>query len=338
MDNDIKSVGILYVAIGKYTIFLDKFYESCEKNLFPGVQKTYYVFTDAKRLVLSEEKENVIRLPIKNFDWPGNTLFRYHMFLNYWDFIKNHDFLLFLNANTEIVDKINTEELFPFGNKKYVVAEHPYYYRETNLFKLPYEKRIESNAYVGDFNLSYKYVGGGFIGARPIDFKFISEKISSLIDEDLKNGIIAQWHDESHFNKFVKENELEVLYKSPQYFYPLEMDFNKNENNDVRNEFSNNKKIIIIPKEMLGGHNYLRGESRDDLFLVSLNDSLVKEVVTYIDKKNVKHRMKIFNDDIFDTQEFKMGRIVNRNEDEICVIWNNSGLKKYNRKGNNYYD
>ena len=128
MDKNIKNVCILYVATGKYTMFFDKFYQSCEENLFPGVNKIYYVFTDSD-IPLKRYVNNIKVLPVKNEGWPGNTLFRYHMFLHYFDQL-NGDFLLFLNANTEVVKPVQLEEIIPTEGKCFTVAHHPYYYQE----------------------------------------------------------------------------------------------------------------------------------------------------------------------------------------------------------------
>jgi hypothetical protein len=40
-----KQVAILYIALGRYTIFWDEFYESCEKFLTP-CDKHYFIWTD----------------------------------------------------------------------------------------------------------------------------------------------------------------------------------------------------------------------------------------------------------------------------------------------------
>ena len=40
------SIGILYIAIGKYFNFFRDFYQTCESLFINDVKKEYYVFTD----------------------------------------------------------------------------------------------------------------------------------------------------------------------------------------------------------------------------------------------------------------------------------------------------
>lgn len=44
-------IAIVYLAIGKYDVFWDEFYRSCERYLFPDATKHYFVFTDSGRLL-----------------------------------------------------------------------------------------------------------------------------------------------------------------------------------------------------------------------------------------------------------------------------------------------
>lgn len=334
MDYNIKNIGILYVAIGKYKIFFEKFYEGCEKYLFPGTHKTYYIFTDSKSALLKQGKENVVILNVNNFGWPGNTLFRYHMFLDHWDSIKNNDFLLFLNANTCVIKTVHIEELIPTNGKRIVVACHPYYYGIHNLFELPFETRPESSSYVSDFERRYNYVGGGFIGAYTEDFLNVSKHIVNNIDIDLKNNITALWHDESHFNKYINEHESKVLFKDPVYFYPSEIDFLEEELLSKK-MFSDSKKIIIISKQLFGGNEFMRDYKDKDSFMLCFNEDLVQEVIPYVDKYQITHRIRVYNDDVFDPITMSNGRIVHKDKDKTSVIWNNSGLQTLMRKGNN---
>ena len=45
-----KKLGVLYVCTGKYDVFWDGFFESCEKYL-TGIEKKYFVFTDSERIL-----------------------------------------------------------------------------------------------------------------------------------------------------------------------------------------------------------------------------------------------------------------------------------------------
>ena len=40
-------IAIIYIGIGRYTVFWDEFYKSCEKNFIRNAQKHYFYFTDS---------------------------------------------------------------------------------------------------------------------------------------------------------------------------------------------------------------------------------------------------------------------------------------------------
>ena len=73
-------LGILYICTGKYDIFWEDFYKSCEKYFLPGYEKYYYVFTDAKEIYAEGENSRITKIYQENLGWPYNTLKRFSMF------------------------------------------------------------------------------------------------------------------------------------------------------------------------------------------------------------------------------------------------------------------
>ena len=73
------TLAILYICTGRYNLFFEDFYNSCEKYLLPNVQKTYYVWTDNDQL--SNGKANVNIYYKKCAGFPADSLFRFEMFL-----------------------------------------------------------------------------------------------------------------------------------------------------------------------------------------------------------------------------------------------------------------
>lgn len=56
-------VGILYICTGAYTVFWPDFFQSFQQNFLPGVEKTYYVFTDAERIDHDDDPRRAPHLP-----------------------------------------------------------------------------------------------------------------------------------------------------------------------------------------------------------------------------------------------------------------------------------
>ena len=105
-------IAILYIGIGGYKVFWKDFYSSCERYFLPNIVKEYFFFTDQ----LDELKPaNVKEYFQEDLGWPGNTLYRFKMFLKYKEELAVFDFIYFFNGNTLFLDTINEEEIIPNG-------------------------------------------------------------------------------------------------------------------------------------------------------------------------------------------------------------------------------
>ena len=61
-------IAILYICTGKYDIFWQEFYQSCEKNFLLNCQKEYFVFTDANH-IYAENTASIHKIYQKNLGW-----------------------------------------------------------------------------------------------------------------------------------------------------------------------------------------------------------------------------------------------------------------------------
>lgn len=206
-----KKLGVLYVCTGKYDVFWDGFFESCEKYL-TGIEKKYFVFTDSER-ILKIKDSRIVTIYQEHLGWPGSTLFRYQMFNKHTD-LYDVDYLYFFNANFVFVDNVG-EELLPDGNE-IVCVRHPGYYNKNNL-QFPYSRDIRSKAFI-PFFFGKVYVMGGLNGGTKASFLSMSKELDNRISDDYKRNVIAIWHDESQINRYVYENGCKLL--NPSYGYP----------------------------------------------------------------------------------------------------------------------
>jgi hypothetical protein len=236
-------VAILYICTGKYDIFWPEFYSSCERFFCQNIEKHYFVFTDSEQIVA---QDNVSKVYQDNLGWPFNTLFRYHIFLRIQERLVNFDKIVFFNGNCIFNTKIAYDEFF--GKEKSIVAGiHPGFF-DKMLSDYTFEKRPASLAYIEGGDL---YVAGGINGGDYSSFIDICKKLSANIDRDLQAGIVAIWHDESHWNAYINNNwhviKPQVNLLTPDYLYPegWQLPFEA--------------KIILRDKSKYGGHNLLRG-------------------------------------------------------------------------------
>lgn len=208
-----KGIAILYICTGEYVCLWEEFYKSFEEKFVCGMSKDYFVFTDAES-VYGDVKDNVHRIYQENLGWPGNTLFRFKIFLTQKEELLKYDYVFFMNANIVCASEIG-EEFLP-KNERLTVVIHPGFYNTLNYF-YTYDRNRKSSAYI-PYGKGEVYVTGGVNGGRSIDFMELCEELDRKTDDDYKKGIIALWHDESHLNKYIWKH---CVYKllPPSYFY-----------------------------------------------------------------------------------------------------------------------
>ncbi|HAQ02955.1 TPA: glycosyl transferase family 6 [Candidatus Nomurabacteria bacterium] len=238
-------IGILYICTGKYSIFWKDFYLSMEEKFISDVEKHYFVFTDNPTIDFENENRRIHRIYQRDLGWPDNTLMRFNTFLQIEEELLNMDYLFFFNANLIIKEKITSEEFLPTGNENLVATLHPGFYNK-NRKKFTYENNRKSTAFINK-NEGEHYFAGGLNGGKTADFIEAMKTMRDNVDIDKKNNIIAKWHDESHWNKYlINRSNIKIL--PPSYLYPegWKLPFPPI--------------ILIRDKNKYGGHALLRNE------------------------------------------------------------------------------
>lgn len=243
-------IGILYICTGKYTVFWKDFYLSCEKYFIKDVKKEYFVFTDSKEIDFENENKNIHRVYQENLGWPGNTLFRFEMFLKAENYFSDLDYLFFCNANLLFLEPISFDEFLPLENYNLLAVLHPGYYKKKRR-KYTYELNKSSTAYISRNEGEY-YFAGGLNGGNTKSFLQAIKIMKNNIKEDFSNNIIAIWHDESHWNRYLVDRK-DVKILSPAYLYP----------EGKKIPF---KKIVLVRnKKKFGGHDFIRNDKNNIL-------------------------------------------------------------------------
>jgi len=240
-------LAILYICTGKYNVFWESFYRSCEQFFFPNEEKHYFVFTDGQ---IAADTEKIHRIEQKNLGWPGNTLYRFQMFWNIKEQLVLFDYIFFFNANCEFLVPIGAEFL-PSEKEKIVVIRHPGFYNKKP-DEVTYDRNPKSLAYI-PFGQGLYYICGGVNGGICEHYINLINSLREAIIKDDSNGVVAVWHDESHINKYILSHPYKLL--SPAYCYP--------EGWDIPFE----KVIIVRDKNKFGGHDVLRGVNKKNYFL-----------------------------------------------------------------------
>jgi hypothetical protein len=245
MENKSK-IGILYICTGKYVVFWRDFFQSAEKYFLPEIEKHYFVFTDSREIDFSSTNNRIHIIYQENLGWPDNTLKRFHIFLSQEEKISKMNYIIFCNANLKFIETISAKEFIPEKTDRLIAVQHPGFFNKKRN-KFTYEKNKKSTAYITPDKGRF-YVAGGLNGGYGKDFLQAMKIMKQNIEHDYEKGIIAKWHDESHWNRYVVDRpDVKVLDVS--YLYPegLSLPFNP--------------KIIVRDKMKYGGHELLRDEN-----------------------------------------------------------------------------
>lgn len=157
-----------------------------------------------------KKKFNVFELG--SVEWPLPTLFRYHTFLQQEEKLQDYDYIFYCDIDMQFVNYVGDEIL----GDGLTAALHPMYALRKN-FIAPFEPNPESSAYV---NFDNRYYAGGFQGGKAKDFINAMKEMRKTVDTDFeKKNYIARWNDESHWNRFLRNNPPSIIL-SPAYIYP----------------------------------------------------------------------------------------------------------------------
>lgn len=205
-------ISILVVCTGKYIKFFEPLYKSIMEKFLPKYEKTIFFFTDNDCSV----PDNVVKTIIKRRGFPGDTLYRYHYFLLQRQRIEQTDVTYYMDVDSFVKDYVG-DEILPTESTPLVGCLHPGFYKTTRPFGTP-EMRARSTAFLND--RSHLYICGGFNGGLSKSFMNLSEQIAHNIDVDMKNNIIARFHDESHINAYYSKNKTLFKLLTPSYMFP----------------------------------------------------------------------------------------------------------------------
>ena len=193
-------------------------------------QESVEIITDRRQEIVAQvqnlldARKRVKVFPAEPIEWPMPTLMRYHLFLQQEEYLKNFDYIFYMDVDMRITDWIG-EEILGSG---LTATQHPMYALRRN-YNPPYEPNLESSAYIsrpgriieenGKKRFEPMYYAGGFQGGKTEDFIKAMKIMRKNIDDDFSRNYIAIWNDESHFNRYLFDNPPSVVL-SPAYIYP----------------------------------------------------------------------------------------------------------------------
>jgi len=218
-------VGVILVCTRKYDVFLQPLIDSMEKYFFTGEPYDIYLLTDKPQTHLEALRATIYVREIPAYRFPFATLYRYKNMVIHRDVFTAQN-LYYLDVDMKFVAEVGDEIL----GGGLVAIQHPGYYlggwgsKRTHPHSLFY---VPPNFWNG-------YYCGGFQGGTKESYLIMAEVLNAMIDIDmdtasdmgyLKNdGILAEYHDESAYNWYLKFREKPSKVLSPSYCYPESWD------------------------------------------------------------------------------------------------------------------
>ena len=210
-------IGILFIATGKYIEYFEQVYNSFEQFFLVNHQKKYYLLTDS-----DNKFPNVNIISIKYGGFPKDTLYRYHYFLKLKPKIYDDkiDILYYSDVDMKVVNNIN-DDILPTSKYPLIGVIHPGFYKNSQ--KLDMIKiNKNSEAYIDNTEKREYYICGGIQGGQTSAYFYAMEQMKIMIDNDKKKNIIARWHDESYWNRYMVSNTKLFKFMKPDYCCPEE--------------------------------------------------------------------------------------------------------------------
>ena len=209
-------IGLLVIALGgDYRPYARYMLKSAAK-FFPA--HTPIVWTDDD----FEMPSRSIRIRQNCLDFPQATLYRYRLFTEQTEVLRQFDQLFYCDADMEFVAPVKESDICSSG---ITATLHPGFTearldekgRPISTGGVP-ERRHESTACLSPDSKN-QYFCGAFNGGDAKSFITMSGKLHHNIHLDMQKNIIAKWHDESHLNHYLFHNPPAKIL-SPSFCYP----------------------------------------------------------------------------------------------------------------------
>mgnify|MGYP002224187724 FL=1 len=82
-----------------------------------------------------------------------------------------------------------------------------------------YDRNPRCTAYI-PYNCGRDYVSGGLNGGTSAAFLAMCKELDRRTEQDIRNGVVPLWHDESQLNRYAAEHPGSYRLLPPTYWYP----------------------------------------------------------------------------------------------------------------------
>tara|TARA_R110002020_G_scaffold103752_24_gene243256 strand:- start:1438 stop:2235 length:798 start_codon:yes stop_codon:yes gene_type:complete len=262
-------VALCVIATSSYKNFLNPLLESAKKYFLTQHNLSFFIFADSvdHKGWLDLDEHNVCWTQIEHLPFPLPTLFRYKTLLKKEGELSDFDYTFHCDADTRFVSTVGEEML----GQGITSIQHPaagsndpkVFWDLTEEFKnYAFEHNPDSLAYIAPKKRK-KYFCGAIQGGLSKKYIGAMKVIAKNIDDDLGQNIIARYHDESHWNKYLSQNPPHTILPF-WYCFPESKDWptKKNRWKDVYVPKEQEIKMLCLDKDLHGGYHLYRGKAK----------------------------------------------------------------------------
>ena len=207
--------GLLLIATRKYKQFVPSLAKQIHDYVLPGEEKHIFLFSDGiidlSAVDKNFDKIHITEIGIEPYKFPYATLYRYKIFSENAELMGHCSHLLYLDVDMAIVSPVG-EEILVDG---LMAVRHPGFYTsdgwgsngnsEKSTSWFPADKRKH-------------YYAGGVQGGKTEEYLLACKILAQNIETDEKNEVMAEWHDETHWNKYCNYERPELVTEfNPSY-------------------------------------------------------------------------------------------------------------------------
>lgn len=218
-------LNILVVATGRYTSYALELIESISVYCEPELRVKVIIFTDRSSDFLYVPIQSPVLkiIEIDSYGWPEATLLRYQIFRDNWNAI-DAPIVMYLDADTCIRAPLSQQLIDEYSQRdKVSVVAHPGYFNRWWPIRFalktpfgPWERNKSSLAFAPLLERRNYVCGGVWFGGNLV-IRDLCQELAENVDVDLKKGIIAKFHDESHLNKWKISNPERIRILTPMW-------------------------------------------------------------------------------------------------------------------------
>lgn len=195
------------IATNRYTEFVQPLIDSINKYFLIGHDLIINVFKDCE-ITFKSDRAKVVLHTIPSYKFPEASLYRFKI---QTDITYDCDYLYYIDSDMLCNDFIGEEIFAPI-----LVVRHPGYFVSNGWGSNNTPQR--STAFL-PLNKRLKYFAGGFNGGETKTYLDMMFKLRDNINIDTANGVMADYHDETHLNHFMANCE-DYKELNPSYCLP----------------------------------------------------------------------------------------------------------------------